>query len=411
LLSERNRPLDARALLCLLTLLIGAACQSAAPAPVPPAARSAPSAAAPASPAAAPAPAAAGEMSRLPSDWDQLVAAARQEGQVVVYGPPGQEYRTAIVDGFQRAYPGIAVNAIFISPTERLSRLGAERAAGRYLADVWIGGTNPAVTEVKEAKYSIPLQPALVLPEVLDPAAWLDQRLWWSDSAEPYTNLMFQGSSQAFVAINTQLVGANEITSYWDLLAPKWKGKIVANDIRRPGPGGVPTRFIYKSPELGPTFITRLFSEMDVMVTADPRQLVDWLAQGTYAIGIFMAGRDILVGARQGLPIDVVPPERFKEGSSIGPGNGSLVMLDQAPHPNAAKLYVNWLLSREGQRVWQEAIEEPSLRVDIPKEGLAASAVPKPGISYVNAAGEEYTRLASDVIIGLVNQALQQSSR
>jgi iron(III) transport system substrate-binding protein len=392
----------------LLLLLVATACQAPATPPAAPAARSSPVAGAPAQPAA---PAPAPDTSRLPTDWDALVAAARQEGRVVVYGPPGQEYRAALVDGFQRAYPGITVDAIFVNPTERLSRLAAERAAGRYLADVWIGGTNPAVTQVKDAKYSVPLQPALVLPEVVDPAAWLDQHLWWSDSAEPYTNLMFQGSSQAFVAINTRLVNADEITSYWDLLAPKWKGKIVANDIRRPGPGGVPTRFIYKSPDLGPTFLTRLFSEMDVMLTADPRQLVDWLAQGTYAIGIFMAGRDILVGARQGLPIDVVMPERFKEGSSLGPGNGSMVLLDQAPHPNAAKLYVNWLLSREGQRVWQEAIDEPSLRVDIPKEGLAPSAVPKPGASYVNAAGEEYTRLASDVIIGLVDQALQQSGR
>ena len=241
--------------------------------------------------------------------------------------------------------------------------------------------------------------------------AWLDGHLWWADSAEPETNIIFQGSSQSFVAYNTSLVNPDQITSYWDLLAPQWKGKIVANDIRRPGPGGVPTRFLYKSPDLGPTFITRLFREMDVTLTADPRQLVDWLAQGQYAIGLFMAGRDILVAAKQGLPVNVIAPDRYKEGAALGPGNGSLLLLDQAPHPNAAKLYVNWLLSRDGQRAWQEAIEEPSLRVDIPKDGLAPSAVPKPGLTYVNAAGEEYARLASDVITGLVNQALEQPSR
>ena len=47
----------------------------------------------------------------------------------------------------------------------------------------------------------------------------------------------------------------------------------------------------------------------------------------------------------------------------------------------------------------------------MPKEGLGPSAVPKPGVAYVNAAGEEYARLASDVITGLVNQALEQPSR
>jgi ABC-type Fe3+ transport system substrate-binding protein len=339
------------------------------------------------------------------------VAAARQEGAVVVYGPPGVEYRGALVDGFQRAYPGITVDAIFINPTDRLSRLAAERAAGRYLADVWVGGTNPAVTEVKDAHYSAPLLPALVLPEVLDPAAWLDNRLWWADSAEPYTNLMFQGSVQAFVAVNTRLVDPAQLTSYWDLLDPRWKGKIVATDVRRPGPGGVPTRYMYKQPDLGPTFLTRLFSEMDVTLSSDPRQIVDWLAQGQYAIALFMAARDIRVAASQGLPVAVVSPDRLKEAGSLGPGNGSLVLLDQGPHPNAAKLYVNWLLSREGQRVWQQTVEEPSLRVDVPKDGLPAYIVPKPGLAYVNAAGEEYARMASETINSLVAQALEQGGR
>ena len=383
------------ALVAVLALAAGA-CQQPAAAPAPPAG------------AAASAPQAPGPK---PSGWDQLVEAARKEGKVAVYGPPGVEYRAALVDGFQQAYPGITVDAIFINPTERLSRLAAERTAGRYLADLWVAGTNPAVTEVKQAGYSAPLKPALVLPEVLDESAWLGNHLWWADSAEPYTNLIFQGSVQTFVAINTRLVDPNQFSSYWDLLDPRWKGKIVANDIRRPGPGGVPTRFIYKQPDLGPEFLSRLFGEMDVTLSSDPRQIVDWLAEGRYPIALFMSSRGVLVAAEQGLPVGVVPADRFKEHAPLGLGNGSVVLLDRAPHPSAAQLFVNWLLSREGQLVWQRAVHEPSLRTDIPKDGINPIYLPKPGVEYVNAGTEEYARITGEAIAGLVTQALEQRPR
>jgi iron(III) transport system substrate-binding protein len=321
-----------------------------------------------------------------------LESAAKQEGTIVIYGPPGTPYRQMLVTTFEQAYPGIKVDAIFVPPTERMSRVSLERQAGRYLADLWISGTTPSVTDAKDANFTQPLKPQLVLPEVVDEAGWFQHKLWWADSQEPYTVLMFGGSVQPIVFVNSKMVDPKAFTSYADLLDPKWKGKIVSTDVRNPGPGAAPARWIYKQPELGPTFLTRLFSEMNVRLSEDQRQLIDWVGQGTYPIGLLMSQNEVDLAVKQGLPITTVPAEQFKEGASFGPANGAVAMLDRAPHPGAAKLYLNWLLSKAGQLDWQRIVGDNSLRVDITKDGVNPLVVPKQGINYVNSGTEEFSR-------------------
>jgi iron(III) transport system substrate-binding protein len=339
------------------------------------------------------------------------VEAARREGRVVVYAPPGTEYRPAIAEAFERAYPGVRIEATYADINEQFTRLSAERTAGQYLADVWVSGTNPTVVTMKEGGMIVPLRPALTLPEVLDESAWLQNRLWWADAAEPYTTLMFQGGVNNIVSYNTAQVNPAEFSSYWDLLRPQWRGKIVATDVRRPGPGGVPSRFMYKQPDLGPEFIKRLFGETDVTLSSDQRQIVDWLSQGRYALGVFVSDREIEAAADQGLPVDVVGAERFKEGAPIGPAYGAVALVERAPHPNAAKLYVNWLVSRAGQTAWQQAVKGPSLRVDVPKEGLPRRQVPRPGVTYVDGGTEEYARLTPTAIRDLITEAVDRPGR
>ncbi len=81
-------------------------------------------------------------------------------------------------------------------------------------------------------------------------------------------------------------------------------------------------------------------------------------------------------------------------------------MIDRAPHPSVATLFINWLLSREGQDKWQKAQRLPSLRVDLSKEGLYPSDVPKPGVKYVKAGTEEHSRITRGAIRDLVSKAL-----
>jgi iron(III) transport system substrate-binding protein len=222
---------------------------------------------------------------------------------------------------------------------------------------------------------------------------------------------MFLGYVQTVAYVNTQIADPRQFTSYWDLLNPRWKGKIVSSDIRRGGRGGVTSRFIYKHPQLGPAYLERLFSEMDITLSADPRQMVDWLANGRFALALFLASDDITHAQEKGLPVAHVPAEQFKEGAAVAPAGGAVSLMDRAPHSNAAVLFINWLLSREGQLVWQQAARLPSLRRDIPKEGLYSFDVPKPGARYVSGGTEEYVRVTGDALRDLVTKAITKASR
>jgi len=184
-------------------------------------------------------------------------------------------------------------------------------------------------------------------------------------------------------------VDASQFTSYRDLLDPKWKGKLASTDIRNPGPGVAPSRFVRKSPELGPSFLTELFAPGNVKLSSEQRQLIDWVAQGTYPVGLFMDPGEVAIAIKQGLPITIVPPDQFKEGAAIGPNNAGVAMFDRAPHPTAAKVYINWFLSKEGQMAWQREVGDNSLRTDIPKDTVNPLFVPKPGVNYVNAGTAE----------------------
>jgi ABC-type Fe3+ transport system substrate-binding protein len=344
-------------------------------------------------------------------EWEALVEAARREGSVTVYGASGGgEVQDVLTEEFERAIPGISVNGTFISQQQQVARVLAERTAGRFIPDVYVGGTTGMVVSLKQAGAMAPLRPALVLPEVVNPSGWFENQLWFADAEEPYVNLMFVGVV-APLAINTRLVDPSQFSSYWDLLDPKWKGKIVTTDIRQTGPGGVFSRFIYKSPALGPSYLDRLFGEMDVTLSSDQRQIIDWVADGRFSIGMFVSTIEPMTAAKQGLPVTAISVGHFKEGGVIGPENGSVGLADSAPHPNAAQVYINWLLSKEGQMRWQQRVGHASLRTDIGREGVYPPYVPQPGGRYVNGGTEEYSLVTIQAMSDVVNRALSRAGR
>ena len=189
-----------------------------------------------------------------------------------------------------------------------------------------------------------PIRPALILPEVTDQTKWYLKKHQYSDPESQYVFNYLGSATYGAANYNTKLIDVKEFKSYWDLLNSKWKGKIEARDIREAGPGAGNTRFFYYHPELGPPFIRKLFGEMDVTLFRDFRQGPDWLATGKFAICFFC---DVDVLKRQGLPVDTFGPEVFKEGGGLVQQFGTVALVNRAPHPNAAKVFINWLLSRE----------------------------------------------------------------
>jgi iron(III) transport system substrate-binding protein len=320
-------------------------------------------------------------------DWEQTLAAAKKEGQVTVY-----IYRyEGLLQDFKRDYPGINVVAVTGRGNDLTNRIMAERRGGKYIADVYSGGTNSLYNTLYKGKALDPLKPLLILPEVTDLSKWYGKEHRYADPEGKYIFAFIGSPSNAQLAYNTTLVNPKEFKSYADVVHPKWKGKIVSLDPRDTGLGAT-MQFYYYSPEIGPEFMKKFFGGMEITYAKNFQQMTNWLAQGKYAI--CMGCKDSARAKKQGLPVDDFDTNHWKEGSSFSAGGGSVSYVNQAPHPNAAKVFLNWFLSRRGQIALQKLgdVDDPanSRRIDIPKDDIPPENRLQPGMKYFDVVKPEY---------------------
>ncbi|HEX2932986.1 MAG TPA: extracellular solute-binding protein [Candidatus Binatia bacterium] len=320
-------------------------------------------------------------------DWEQTLAAAKKEGQVTIY-----IYRyEALLQDFKREFPGINVVSVSGRGNELTNRIMAERRAGRFIVDVYSGGTNSLYNTLYKGKALDPLKPMLILPEVTDTSKWYGNEHRYADPEGKYIFSFIGSPSNAQLAYNTKMVDPKEFKSYWDFVNAKWKGKIVSLDPRDTGLGAT-MQFYYYSPEIGPEFMKKFFGGMDITYSKNFRQMTDWLAQGKFAI--CMGCKDSMRAKNQGLPVDDFDSNKWKEGSSFSAGGGSMAYMNQAPHPNAAKVFLNWFLSRKGQIALQKLgdVDDPanSRRIDIPKDEILPENRLQPGMKYFDVVKPEY---------------------
>jgi iron(III) transport system substrate-binding protein len=304
------------------------------------------------------------------ADWEKTLQAAKKEGRLVLYG--SADYEKLFAE-FQKKFPEIRVTGVYGRGADVAKRIMAERRAERYLGDLYLNGMTTGYNVFYKAKALDPLPPVLVLPEVTDQSKWWQGKHHYVDPENQYL-FNINGEVRIVVGYNTKLVNAGEIKSYWDLLNPKWKGKIVAYDPTLGGAGDA-MRFFYHEKSLGPDFIKRILTETDIVISTDTRQMGDWLAGGRFALSIFgpISRMDLDVMQVQGLPVGWFEPDHLKEGAYITAGSGGVALINKAPNPNAAKVALNWLLSSEGQIAYQRLFLQgndgpDSLRIDIPKE-------------------------------------------
>lgn len=340
------------------------------------------------------------------AEWERWVAAAEREGQVTVYGPPGRQYQEAI-SSFQESFPRVRLSYLGAAGRDLGPRLSAERRAGKYLADAYVGGAATAVSVLFRGGMLDPISPVLLLPEDKDPSLWFNKKHQYADPDNEYVFIFAGNASATLGAYNTKLVKPGELKSYWDLLNPKWKGKILAFDPRARGHHGS-LKGIYHNPALGGEFLRRLFSEMAVTTAREQTLMLNWLATGKFHIFLFIESSLVEDAKRQGLPVEVVdvPPAEGRMSS----GWGHLGIINRAPHPNAARVFVNWMLSREGQLQWQKKSDDNSLRVDIPKDMLTdPRSVPKEGGGYILTSLPQYEDVTP--IIKVIDDALTKAGK
>jgi iron(III) transport system substrate-binding protein len=373
---------------------LAAACSPAAPAASPTTAAkptsapSAPPAGSPsASPAASPAagapttgsaPAAAGISD---ADWNAVVAAAKTEGHFAIATYAGSGYRK-VVEAFQAAYPDIIVEQTQFQSSSRdfAPRLLQELKAGLKSWDMAIMPPQEMLRQIRPAGGLEPIRPYIVKADILNDASWVNKYEGGFHDTERRWGYALTVSVSQSVWINPDMVQEGEVKSVKDLLAPKWKGKIIASDPRTRGSGfsaATVMRLRTKSDDI----VKQLYKDQEVQVTTDARLGTESMVRGKFPVSIGAIDKHILSdfrGEGLGQNLKSIPmPDVDYQTSSF---NALYVMKDVA-HPNAAKVFINWALSKEAGALWSQNLEDNSRRADVPLFDEAIAL--KPGTDYI----------------------------
>jgi len=390
--------------------LLGACGGTAAPAAASSGGAAASAVAASSVPGSASAAAAAG--AQWQQTWNQWQAAAKQEQTVVVLGPPTPKLRQTLPQAV-KAKLGLTVQYTGEAGSAFVAKLATERAAGTYTTDVVVAGAGSMFAGVaasgKIANGAMgmlaPLKPQLLLPEVLDTSKYQDNKLWFVDPQGQYV-LRIVNFTAANVAVNTSVVKPAAIKRWQDLLSPAYTGKIVTYDPTVAGAAIAPTTLLWKT--LGADFVKHLFVDQQPFISRDHRQSADLLGNGSRPVSLFLQQQALSGAQHQGLPITVLPTLADLPGQVSG-GFGFVGLMDHAPHPNAAKVFINWMLSREGQQLWQDAQQEASTRLDLTSTNYPdwfKNSVPKPGEKYVDVHAWDFVLTDEPTVQKAVRQLL-----
>ena len=312
-------------------------------------------------------------------EWDEVVAGAKEEGELLIVGGSAAIMYRPVFDRFGEIFD-VEVKSSGGSSARIVDRILAERKAGLHTVDHFLAGDGTIRDRLIPAGVLAPIEPVLILPEVTDTSNWYDGHLWFADAEKKYV-IRYAGDVQFGVEFryNTDLVSSEEFiafSSMWDILEPQWVGTIVAQPPTTTGTGLYSS--VYWDPALGTPWLERFFNDMDVTFVLDKKLLTDGVAQGKYAFCFACGGawHEIDKLRELGAPVASSLDRRdWAEGAQLGMSgsDGMMSIFDKAPHQNAATAFVNWWLSKEGQTavhtLTTDRLPPPTLREDVTEWG------------------------------------------
>jgi iron(III) transport system substrate-binding protein len=315
------------------------------------------------------------------TDWEQVVAAAKKEGKVAVNTFTGQGY-ARIFKLFSQAYPEIKLDHTNLESDAFAPRLVQERKAGIYTWDVTTIPTSTALQVMKQAGVWDPIRPVITQPEARGDASWrggfeagfLDR----DKLSYAFTQVRSLG-----VFVNVDQVKLDELRSVKDLLAPKWKGKIVISDPRVIGSTFWPLTVARLA--LGDGIMKQLLIDQEPVLSRDRNQLSEFMVRGRYPLGIglnVLAIQDFQAhGVGRNVKTHLLPEFDYQSAGSV------VWLLNRAPHPNAAKVFINWLLTKPAQAAWAKELQTNSRFIGV-EPGNPDAVVPS-GVKLTQIDSEE----------------------
>jgi len=310
-------------------------------------------------------------------EWAAVIDGAKKEGKVVVAGSPDPVMRNDVIPKFTARF-GIPVEFVAGRSSQIVSRVETERASGIYSIDLYLAGPDTSANELYNDKMIDPLKPLIAMPEVVDGSKWKTGKVWFADPQEQFVVRAFS-SVASLLYINTEHVKPDELRNIKDLINPKWRGKISTEDPTTTGAGAnMAARLLT---QVGEEFVKNLYIEQKPVRTRERRQMADWLARGTQPICLNCREDDVRPLVKDGFKV----LEIFELNGAAPTINGSpwmLTVANKAPHPKAAQLFANWILSKEGLETYGKGYGSATLRTDVDESYLNPGNLPKKDVKY-----------------------------
>jgi iron(III) transport system substrate-binding protein len=267
----------------------------------------------------------------------QLIENAKKEGRLVFYTSVETEFARVLTGGFEAKYSFIKTDVFRSTHDKIFSRLNVERKAGSFAADVLSVGEFETYHMQKRGL----LTPYKASSSAVYPEGFKDPDGYWTDF---YDNLMVS-------AYNITRVKLDELPkSYEDLLQPRWRRRMVLD---RNEDRWFANMLHHMGENRGMEFM-RALAKQDVAIRSGRSLITQLLAAGEFDLQIVAYWYRPYLMKKQGAPVDWF---------SVEPAFVALhpiSIVERAPHLNAAKLFVEYVLSEEGQRLLAKRGREPA---------------------------------------------------
>ncbi len=314
-------------------------------------------------------------------EWQKIMTAAKQEGSVVVTGPP--QLTKDLVAGFERD-TGIKLDYVAGEARVTASRVVRELRANNVTIDISLSGT--AELPIAKEGFFEDAKARMLLPGVTDMKNWTGGELKWVDNDKKFM-LQTHAYRSSIPYYNPTILKPGEMDSWQKLLDPKLKGKIVVYDPRSGGPGQAMATYI--ATRQGLDYFKKLYVDQQPVFSLDSRQMAEWVVRGVHSVGLGILAPDFQRFKAEG--IKTIEPVDFKDGAGTLTGGFSVIMLMKgAPHPNAQTVFLNWFASQPGQEAFTKAYNVPSRRLDVSTEGLPDYLILKKGGDYQDQYTEDW---------------------
>jgi ABC-type glycerol-3-phosphate transport system substrate-binding protein len=296
--------------------------------------------------------------------WQKTIDAANAEGSLILYSQPNQDARAFILNEFPKAYPKIKVSLSVIDSSEFVARIRTERSAAKYLWDVALSGP-PGGIILSHDNILDPVLPEILDPETKSPDLWGGWHDAFMDTAGQYVFAMAKfiaGPWYNALKIPPENVAAQGLKL---LLDPSLKDKIAWHDPILPGSG---TSYAYLlRVKLGDDAFKTLVLDQKIDFVPQQFQVVDAMARGTASIGIGPPVRSLMgTYSKAGVKTDIRSFGNSSNNNLEAIGGGALFVFKDRPHPNATRVFINWLLTKDVQYGMAKATEQASRRQDVP---------------------------------------------